>query len=181
MISSPVSQRYARALLDIGREDKKYEDYRTELERFYSLFKEHKGLKDCLESPLYDARILKRIVGKVGELLNLSQTVVNFLYLLVDKSRIHCLPGIVKAYQDITDGISGRVKATVITACDISPDLLTQVKSALEKVVQGEVYLYTETNPEIIGGVVVKVGDTVYDGSAKTQLARIKARVIREQ
>lgn len=179
MISSPVSQRYAKALIDIGRENKRYEDYRTDLEKISSLLKENKELKDCLESPLYDTKALKRIIKRVAHLLNVSQIIVNLLCFLVDKNRISYLPEIVKTYQRIADEISGRVKATIITAYDISPDLLTQVKSVLEKVVQREVYLDVESDPEIIGGVVAKIGDIVYDGSIKTQLAGIKERLIR--
>jgi len=179
VIISSVSIRYAKALMAIGIKNNRYEGYRADLESIDALLKEHRELKDYLESPLHDEEALKNILKKIGKQLTISPIVMSMLCFLVDNKRIQHLPEIVQAYQEIVDAVSGKVKAIITTASDISSDLVTPIKSALEKVVHQEVYLQFEKDPEIIGGVVAKIGDMVYDGSLKTQLEKIKYRLIR--
>jgi F-type H+-transporting ATPase subunit delta len=159
--------------------NKKYGDYGEDLEKISSLFRESEELRSCLESPLYDAKVLKEVIKKVGIRLGLSGATLNFLEFLVDKGRIRYLPEIVRTYHEIADEISGRVRAVVIFAHDLSSDLLAQIKSTLEKAIKKEVILEVEKDPAIVGGVIAKVGDLVFDGSVRSQLAQMKKRLIR--
>ena len=179
MISPAVARKYAKALLNIGIKNGKYQDYGEELERFVFLFQKEEALKNCLESPFYDALVLKAVIEKVGRRLNLSSTVIAFLKLIVDKDRIPYIGEIYKTFLELSDEIGGRARVTITLAHDISEEALLQITAALKNYLKKEVSVEVERDAAIIGGIVARTGDLVFDGSVRAYLARLKRRLIR--
>ena len=178
MLNKKIARRYAQALIEIGKENKRVEEFKAELKNFSDLLKKFPEFQNALLSPLYSAEDLKKIILGVAEKIKLSKTIQNFLRLLVDKRRIQYFSAILELYEDLTCQISGYVKARVITARPLSAEDFESIKKSLEEITQKKVLLNTVVDPQIIGGVIAEVGDKIFDGSIKNQLQRIGETLI---
>jgi F-type H+-transporting ATPase subunit delta len=98
----------------------------------------------------------------------------SFLNLLFDKGRIGFLREIASYYKDLADELKGVVKASIVSATELSSDAVNKIKEALSKKVGKNIVLKVEQDPSLIGGVVTKIGDLVLDGSVKTQLMNLR-------
>ncbi|MCU0597135.1 MAG: F0F1 ATP synthase subunit delta, partial [Desulfobacterota bacterium] len=114
MTRSKVSKRYARALLSLGREDGRYQEYGKELKTFADFYESHGELKLAITNPAFTlddrTQILKALLAKIGP----SETVRNFLNLLLDKGRISAVGEISVFYEQLTDEVSNIVGAEVV-------------------------------------------------------------------
>jgi len=173
MLNKKIARRYARALIELGKEESRIEQYQKELKIFSGLLSNFPELERCLSSPLYSAEDLKQIIAGITEKIEISKTIQNFLYLLVDKKRSQYLADIIESFNDFTNEIFGFVKAKLITAATLSDKDYDLIKESLEKVTEKKVILTTVVDPHIIGGVIAEVGDKVFDGSIKNQLQKI--------
>jgi len=178
MLNKKIARRYAQALIEIGKENNRVEEFKAELENFSDLLKKFPGFQNALLSPLYSAEDLKKTILGVAEKINLSETIKNFLCLLVDKRRIQYFSAILELYEDLTYQISGYVKARVITARPLSAGDFESIKKSLEDITQKKVLLNSVVEPQIIGGVIAEVGDKIFDGSIRNQLQRIGETLI---
>jgi len=178
MLNKKIARRYAQALIEIGKENNRIEEFKTELNNFFELLKKFPEFQEALLSPLYSAEDLKKIILGVAKKINLSETIKNFLCLLVDKRRIQYFSGILELYEDLTYQISGYIKARVITARPLSPADLERIKKSLEVITQKKVLLNGVVDSQIIGGVIAEVGDKIFDGSIRNQLQRIGETLI---
>lgn len=169
-----VSRRYARALLSLGKEDGNYLKYGEELKAFSDLLKKETQARYVLQSPIYDFtsrnNLLKSILNKTG----FSQTINNFIQLLLTKGRIRYLEDISLFYAQLTDELSNIKRAKVTTAVKLSEDIIQRIQAALKEVVQKEVVVTVNQDPSIIGGIIAQVGDLTLDGSLQTQLKSLK-------
>lgn len=180
MISVTVARKYAKALLEIGLTEKKHELLGKDLERLNELFRESKELKTVLFSPFYPAPRRKGIAKGIGESLSLTQSTLDFIHLLIDRDRMDHFPAIVKSYEELCDEVSHRIRASVVSAEKLPLLLVSEIKSQLESSVGKEVILSTREDSALIGGVVTKIGNIIYDGSLKTQLLRAKENMYKE-
>lgn len=178
MRNKKLAKRYAKALIEIGQAKDQVKVFQDELKAFADLLSKFPELEKSLLSPLYTAEDLKNILGPIAAKLNLSETVQNFLYLLVDKRRTQYFAEIVEAYEEYTDEIFGRVKAKVTTATALSDKDSQNIEKALEEITQKNVLLETVVDPRIIGGVIAEVGDKIFDGSIYNQLQKLGETLI---
>jgi len=169
-----MARRYARALYELGREEGLEKQFQADLENVVALAEESEEFKAIMVSPLYDITLKKRILSGMVPKLDLSQYAVNFLNILLDKDRFSFLPDIRKAYQDILDAASGKVKAQVVSAVELDAAQQQKIAAVFSKVMNKSVDLEMAVDPSLIGGLVVEVEGMVYDGSIKTQLSKIK-------
>ncbi len=107
----------------------------------------------------------------------LTGVMANFMNLLAQKRRADVLPDIAETFQSMVDEEHNVCQGLVVTATEIDNDLKEKVKETLEKITGKQVTLNTEVDEAIIGGMVAKVGDLVFDGSIKTQLAGLKESI----
>jgi len=104
--------------------------------------------------------------------------VQRFVLLLLDRSRIVLLPAIARAYQAMADDHVGRVRAQVTSAEPLTQVALDRVRRSLEQRTGKKVVMETAVDPELIGGLVARVGDLVLDGSVRTQLADLRTKLL---
>ncbi len=102
----------------------------------------------------------------------------NFALLLLERGRISALPAIARAYKQLVDERLGRVQATVTSAQPLDPATAASVQRALEKRTGKRVVITSNVDPSLIGGVVARVGDLVFDGSLKSKLEALRARIL---
>jgi F-type H+-transporting ATPase subunit delta len=169
-----VSRRYAKALILIGQEDGQAEQYNEELAAVVGLFDSQDGFELALINPLYNKNDRKKVLQAVLAATDLSAIMKSFLVLLFDKGRIGFLREIASYYKDLADELKGVVKASVISATELSSEAIEKIREALSKKAGKTIVLNVEQDPSLIGGVVTKIGDLVLDGSVKTQLINMR-------
>ena len=174
MISSTIAKRYARAFFEIAGEEKRYEEYYRELGRFSAVLRENKSLEEFLANPIFAQPDKKAVVDSVLEKIRISPLTANFLKLLADKHRIEILPDIERCYRELMDNALKKARVTVKTAFPLSGELSRRLQSGLEELTGREVEMTVLEEPSLIGGIVVRVGDTLYDGSIRAQLNNIR-------
>ena len=174
MINRKIARRYAKALMNIGREDGNYDKYREELDAFTDVFQQEENLREVLRNPTFNVPRRQSIVKEISTRLRLGAITSNFLQLLVEKDRIMYLPDVAALYSELVDEAAGRARVKLASAHDLSQKKIEELKKGLQALVGKQVIMEVETDPSLIGGVVARVGDTIYDGSVKTQLARLK-------
>jgi F-type H+-transporting ATPase subunit delta len=171
---SNISKRYARAFFEIAGEEKKLAQYYNELSQFSSIITQDKNLRQFLANPVFEQENKKEVVEKIIDKLQPSPMTVNFLKLLVDKKRIEILPDIASCYRQLMDEALKKVRVHLKTAFPLSDELQAFIGSSLEKATGKQVEITMEKDPTLLGGVVIGVGDTLYDGSIKNQLNNMR-------
>ncbi|MDR1314479.1 MAG: ATP synthase F1 subunit delta [Deltaproteobacteria bacterium] len=173
-MDSILATRYARALLSIGEEDGKYKEYGEELSRFAEAMEGARPDSAVLESPVYPGEFRSRILEALLDKAGLSATVSNFARLLYHRGRIGILGEAAKAYGRLTDERDGILRGTVSTPASLGDQDLNALREALRVYLGGSrIELEQATDPSLIAGLSVKVGDLVLDGSLKAQLKRL--------
>ena len=173
MISN-IAKRDARALFDLAEEENKLEQYYNELNLFSSIMKQNKDLNGFLVNPIFEQEDKKRVLEQVISKLSLSPMTINFLKLLIDKKRIDALADIESCYRQQMDEVLKKLRATVKTAFPLSEEMLAYVTSGLEKMTGKQVEVTVETDESLLGGIMIGLGDTLYDGSIKSQLNNMR-------
>ena len=173
MISN-ISKRYARAFFEIATEEKQLEIYYNEINQFASIIAQNKALGEFLANPVFEQESKKGVVENIIGKLQLSGMTVNFLKLLVDKKRIDVLRDIVFFYRQLMDESLKKVRVNLKTAFPLSSEMQDYITSSLEKVTGRKVEVSVEKDPCLLGGIVIGVGDTLYDGSIKNQLNNMR-------
>lgn len=174
MSDSTISKRYARALFSLGQEDGSFADYGRELQEFSEFYKENVDFGNAISNPLYRMEERKKVLKFVLDKSNFSVLVMNFINLLLDKNRINAIGSITENYEKLTDEALNIAHAEIILARPLKENALEMVIKSLEELTSKEIKSNIKEDPELIGGIVVRIGDLVLDGSVKTQLEGLK-------
>ena len=169
-----VARRYAKALLIIGKEDGQAETYREELDAFSGLISKEKELEQAITNPLYDALSRKKVLQAIIDKVEISKVMESFLLLLFDKGRIGFLSDINEFYQKLADELKGIARASLVSATELSSETVEKIRTTLSQRTGKDIVLEVDHDPELIGGIVSRIGDLVLDGSIKTQLLNMR-------
>ena len=179
MTNKTAAIRYARALLDVAVKEKADLDViEHELTQFADLFKDYPLLEKVLLNP---AVPLPRKRAAVGDLLaqaKFTPIVSKLLALLADRDRLVLVPDLLKAYSDRLLDHRGIVRAEVTTAQALDPRRTEAINQGLASLTGRTVLLATKIDPSILGGLIARIGSTVYDGSVTRQLEKMKERLV---
>jgi len=174
MVSGSLARRYARALIALGQDDNNVEQVGTEFSQFVTLLSSSDTLRSTLENPGITISERRNVLNAVLGKSNLLPVVNNFLRLLVDKNRFSAAASILREYQNMADELAGRVQATVTTASALDSTMEKEVKAALTEATGKQVLVTYQIDPKLIGGMVAKVGDKVFDASVQSRLTEIQ-------
>ncbi|MCF8111057.1 MAG: F0F1 ATP synthase subunit delta [Desulfobacteraceae bacterium] len=174
MRSSAIARRYAKALILVGREDGRAENYREELQGFIGLLDAQPAFEQAITNPLHDMEERRKLLETVLDKIDLSAVMKSYITLLFKKKRFDYLRDVNEHYNRLADELKGIVRAELVSATDLSPDSFEKIRQSLSKMTGREVILESSRDPELIGGVVTKIGDLVLDGSIRTQLKNMR-------
>ena len=180
MIGSDIAKRYARALFDIAQKEDKIEVIYGELKGFSSILKKSGDLAEFFANPVFDNSDKSAVIGDILDKIGMSTTTSNFLMLLVDKRRVNILEQIEECYQRYMDDVLNKVRVGVKTAFPLSSELSARIRKQMEGLTGKNVEMVIDEDPSLLGGVVIGVGDTLYDGSVKAQLNDIRGLIRKE-
>lgn len=177
MLGGAVARRYAQALYDIAQDNGTLDILEEELKAVNTLIEEEQGIKRILNHPQVTVASKKEVItqlfaGKVTE------TTLNFLYLIIDRHREAYLPGINVEYTRLANEARNRVDAIVTSAKDLTEDQKQQLAKVLSRLAGKDVSPEFAVDASLMGGLVVRIGDKVIDGSVKYRLETLKQRLM---
>ncbi len=179
MASIATLRDLTEAFIESARDEGKLERITSDLEKFFEFLSSQKEIKSALGSSVYKVEERKSIISDMGKELGFDEITVNFLNLAIELDRFKTLVKSQEPFMQKIRKASGRVRAEVVMPVNPSETDLRRIKEALNRLVEKDVELTLKIDPEILGGVVTKVEDKVFDGSVRTQLERIRRALSR--
>lgn len=173
-----VAARYAKALLDLAISEDAVDAYRQELAAISYLYSAENGLRAFLLSPR------SSLATKKDMLLHamdgpIRKNLLHLLLLLLDKGRVESLPGICAAYYQMVDEYRNILNITVLTALPLDEGQIGRIGEKVRAIYRAaSVKIAVKTDRSLIGGVVVTVGDKLYDASVKGKLSKMRSSLI---
>ena len=164
-------RRYAEAAFDIALRDGTVETWRRELDTAAETVAVDELMR-VLANPAIPFERRAAVVDRVFE--SLSQPVRNLVKLLLRRGRIEQLPRVAAEFRRLDDKHNGIVHATATSAAPLKPDEVKAITARLEELTGARVELATDVDPDLLGGVVVRVGDRLIDGSVRGRLERLR-------
>ncbi len=177
MISSAVISRYARSLADVVSEKQIVAEVERDLGLYREIFLAVPDLLDTFHNPAIPREVKQQILSGLLGRYPVSPITENFLKLLVDHSRLRYFHEILDLYTKTLNERRGIVTAQVASAAPLSEGELTDLRESLARATGRSVILDVRTDKELLGGLVVRIGSTVYDGSVLRQLAEMRRRL----
>jgi F-type H+-transporting ATPase subunit delta len=167
-------RRYAEAAFEVGLRDGTVETWRRELDQAAGTL-DTGALEETLANP---AMPLDQRVDAAGQIFGgLSRPVLNLVLLLLKRGRIEQLPRVAAEFRRLDDKRNGLTHATATSAAPLGPDEVRGITARLEQLTGGRIALETSVDPDLLGGVVVRVGDRLIDGSVRGRLERLRQQL----
>lgn len=176
----PASKRYARAVLDIGIERGNYRTLQLQLRELATIFEQSVEFRSIVGNPSVKIEERRTVVRSIAQRANWDAMMTNLALLLVDKDRIAAVSDIAFELDALIDVHDGNVRATVTTATRLDFAQTERIKQALAAMTGKKVILSSAVDPDLIGGVVTRIGDTILDGSVRTQLNTLRQSILKE-
>jgi F-type H+-transporting ATPase subunit delta len=179
MTNRTAGNRYARALLDVAiKEGGDLEQIAAQLAGFVELFSAHPALSAVMLNPAVPVPRKRAAMVELTGRASLSPILSKLLVLLAGRDRLVLLPDLLAAYRERLLDHQHVVRAEITTAAPLTADRAQAIERGLAQLTGRTVRLAAHVDPSIIGGVVARLGDTIYDGSVTRQLARMKEKLV---
>jgi F-type H+-transporting ATPase subunit delta len=180
MIPSAVFARYARALADVTLEKNEDAAVLKDLSTYREIFRQVPALLDALDSPAIPRESKENVLSELLVRYPVIQSTSNFLRILLRHHRIRYFEDICDLYQRTLNERRGIIAARVTSAVPLSEEDVSALRTSLAGATGRQSVLTMQTDPELLAGVVVQIGSTVYDGSIRTQLDEMRRRLMQE-
>ncbi|MBP7584437.1 MAG: F0F1 ATP synthase subunit delta [Spirochaetes bacterium] len=177
MAVNEVARVYAGALLEIGKENKVLQQIEEELGAFKQILREDADFRLYCKTPGISNDSKKILIDKVFQ-GKFSDVIVNFLKVLVDNGRFTDLDSIHDTFLEMLDVENSRLRVTITGSAKLEDSILANVKSALAKKFNKEIIIEEKVDASILGGVIIRVGDVIIDGSLVKDLNNIRRNLL---
>ncbi|HLK38308.1 MAG TPA: ATP synthase F1 subunit delta [Polyangiaceae bacterium] len=174
MSVSIVARRYAQAMLELGIESGQLDKLVEEVATLADAWDTSAELRNVVENPLVPHAAKKAVVRDLAEQIGASATTTHTLLLLVDRRRAKALPYLARALRMLADARKGLVRAEVTTVTPLPEPYYGRLQAQLEKMTGMRVVVDRKLDPSLIGGVVARIGDRVFDASLRTRLESLR-------
>ncbi len=174
-MASSIGRRYAQAYFDLAREEKKIPGRRDDLARAVETLA-NAEVADALVNPRLTLADRTRLALDLLE--GVADPARNLVRLLIQRNRLSVLGDLLEAYDALSDRESGVIRADVVTAIPVDAALEKHIGSVLGDKLGGAVQTEVRQDPEIIGGLVIRIGDRVIDNSVRTRLQQLRTALI---
>lgn len=174
---SALAQRYAAALADVALERKEPEAIQAGLAAFVAAYSTSGDLRNFLASPAVEPATKRALIEKLAGRLGLEAPVRNFLFVLVDQRRTELLRELLPVFEAELNARRGIAEAQVTSARELDGEARRELTRALERLTGKRIQARYALDEALVGGAVVQIGSTIYDGSVREQLNRLRARL----
>lgn len=169
-----VARRYAAALADVVLKTGEIEIVRNELSQWATLIEGNAELHDALSNPAIVHAQKEKVLESLIERARPSKTVANFLRVLLRNNRLTAISAINERFASELEERSGVVTAEIVSARELPANEKSELRSQLQKLTGKTVNMDFHIDEDVIGGVITRIGSTVYDGSIRTKLDNLK-------
>ena len=177
-IVSGMAGRYALALFELAKDTNAVDQVAQDLNRFDALIGESSDLQLLVRSPAFSAEDQTRALGAVLDRAGIGGVAANFLKLVASKRRLFAVRGMIADFNKLNDAAKNVTRAQVTVAEPLSSQNMDALRSALNEVTGGQtVKLDVDVDPGIIGGLIVRLGSRMVDGSLRTKLNALRTRM----
>ena len=177
MRDETIARSYAETLLELARGREGIEAYGERLDAVARLLEDEPSFRRFLETPRISGAEKKALLRRVFA-DELPRGLLHFLLITVDKRRQRLLPAIAGEYRALVDERSNRVRVEVTVAREPEESTVDELARGLSRLLEKEAIPQLRVRPEILGGVIFRTGDTIYDGSLRRRLARLRRRLL---
>ena len=175
------ANRYAKALFDVALQEKAdLAQVDRDLQAVVAMMAASPDLAQASNRGAVTEEKRKSLIDAVSKAMTLTAPVAKLLVLLAQSRKLNLLPDLEKAYRERLLAHQNIVRAEVKSAAPLSPEKTKALEESLAKVTGKKVELSVSVDPELLGGVVATIGSTVYDGSVRTQLQRMRQELIEQ-
>ncbi len=174
MSNQASAGRYAKALLDVSIKEADPVKAEPELASFVEIYQANEDLRRALANPAVPVKAKRGIIEELSARIKPSRPVAKLMLLLADRDRLELLPDLLHSYREKLMDYEQVVRAEIISAMPLPEQQARQLQDTLARVTGRTVRMTSRVDPSLIGGLVARVGSTVYDGSIATQLERMK-------
>lgn len=176
MSYSAVTERYARAIFELSIESG--EDLVQPIQRFAEVYASSSELASVLDNPLVDPAQRSEILSDVAARLGVTGSALNAVRLLASRHKLRALPGISTHLRRLSDRHAGVVRATVTSARELPEGIYQRIEQELSTAVGRRILLERQQDPNLIGGIVTRIGDNTIDGSIRGRLGEIERQLL---
>ena len=169
-----MAQRYAKALLELAEGKRALDAVSADLAALGRMIAGSSDLQKLITSPLMNRADQARAIGAVGQAAGFGELTQRFLGLVAANRRLFALPAIIRAFQKMLADKRGEVAAEVTAAHPLTDAQSAAVSEAIKRVVGGKVSIDMKVDPSLLGGLIVRVGSRMIDGSVKTKLQKLQ-------
>jgi F-type H+-transporting ATPase subunit delta len=173
-----VANRYARALADVVAASGEYRKVLEELQDFERAYRGSPELKELFASPAVALPQKMKVLEAIGQRLGHSSVTLSFLRVLLANYRMPLLEEALQAYRKIANDRLGIVQVTISSASELSEAERESVAARFRELTGKQVELEFRIEGELLGGILAQMGSTVYDGSVRGNLARIREQLM---
>ncbi len=172
-----IARRYASALADVILDRGEAKEVQHELQQWEELLQSNAALQEVFRNPTIALDQKRAVLNKLIDRAKPRSTTANFLKVLLQNQRLTELPEINRKLAAILDERAGMVAAIVTSARPVPDNIQRSLEQRLIAVTQKKVRLDFKQDPDLLGGLVTRIGSTVYDGSVRNQLQQMKERM----
>ena len=176
MLNKSVARRYAEAFFSIAQDTNQIDLFQEELEKIISLIDSTENLKEYLAHLLIPSQDKKEVVDKLFSPV-VSATTLNFFKMIIDKRRELYLGLIYDEYRDLADETRNIKKAELISAHDLPEEEVNQLATRLSASMGKTVLLNLTVDPSLLGGIKIRLGDQIIDGTVAKKLEKLKEQL----
>ena len=170
----------ANALADIALEQGAADAAAKQLSDFGAAYAQSAELRTFLASPAVDVEAKHGVIEKIAKRLGASKIIRNFLFVIADHRRTQLIPEIIATFQQVIRQRQGVAEAEVSSTVELSAAQKKELTATLARLTGKKIEPKYSLNPELLGGAVVRIGDTIYDGSLRSRLNEMRARLAAE-
>jgi F-type H+-transporting ATPase subunit delta len=175
-----ASLQYANALADVALAQGAADPALKQLADFGAVVAGSAELRNFLTSPAVPREAKHGVIEKIAERLGAGKIIRNFLFVIADHHRTHILPEIIAAFEGVVRQRQGIAEAEISSAVELSAAQKKRFAQTLERITGKKIQAKYSLDPALLGGAIVRVGDTIYDGSVRNSLNEMRARLTAE-
>lgn len=176
-----IAERYAKGLINSIPDDDQLEAAIEALRRLRDIYESSHDFRSVLANPAIDKEKRTKVLADVLDVEEFPKVVRRLADVLLRRGRISILPDVAEVFSMLADKRLNRVQATVTTAVELKNEQEARLSRALERYSGKKVRLRRQVDPDVLGGVVARIGSTVVDGSVRTRLERLRNALLSEE
>ena len=176
--STETSERYARALFEVSKENNEQEKIENDAKNFQIILKESRDFQNFIKNPTQTISHQNEVIDLLSKRLNFSKNLKNFLLLLIEKRRIFFVKKILESFIKLCSHKRGEIKASLISSKELSQIDLDKISDELSNTIGSNLKFNFTVDKELIGGLKLQLGSIMIDTSIKNKLKKYEQTLL---